>query len=345
MATVQEKAMCVLWFFETKSVITTQRRFRTTYQKDPPSDNSIRRWLTQFQETGSVLHRKGAGRPSTSQENVDRIQETFTRSPRTSTRQAAVQLHMPHTTIWNVLHNRLHLNAYKVQIVQALHQNDKPRRFEFAEKMLTRIEDDENYLRKWFFSDESTFHVSGKVNTHNCRIWGSENSHDYRELERDSPKVNVWCAVSHTEVIGPFFFAETSINSVTYLDMLDLYAVPQMQQHQPDVIFQQDGAPPHWGVIVRDFLDENFPDRWCGRGGPIPWPPRSPDLTPLDFFLWGFVKNIVYQTPVPSLDELKRRIVTAIQNVTPQMLENTWREIEFRLDVLRATRGSHVQIH
>ncbi|GBN03829.1 hypothetical protein AVEN_232960-1, partial [Araneus ventricosus] len=57
------------------------------------------------------------------------------------------------------------------------------------------------------------------------------------------------------------------------------------------------------------------------------------------------VKNIVYKTPVPSLDELKRRIVTAIQNVTPQMLENTWREIEFRLDVLRGTKCSHVQIH
>ncbi|GBN91521.1 hypothetical protein AVEN_239947-1 [Araneus ventricosus] len=126
--------------------------------------------------------------------------------------------------------------------------------------------------------------------------------------------------------------------------MLEMYAVPQMQKHQPDVIFQQDGAPPHWGMIARDFLDENFPDRWCGRGGPIPWPPRSPDITQLDFFLWGFVKNIVYKTPVPSLDELKRRIVTAIQNVTPQTLENTWREIEFRLDVLRATKGRHVQI-
>ncbi|GBM49030.1 hypothetical protein AVEN_153546-1 [Araneus ventricosus] len=99
--------------------------------------------------------------------------------------------------------------------------------------------------------------------------------------------------------------------------MLEMYAVPQMQQHQPDVIFQQDGTPPHWGMIVRDFLDENFPDRWCGRGGPIPWPPRSPDITPLDFFLWGFVKNIVYKTPVPSLDELKRRIVTAIQKCYP----------------------------
>ncbi|GBM14577.1 hypothetical protein AVEN_34986-1 [Araneus ventricosus] len=83
--------MCVLWFFETKSVITTQRRFRTTYKKYPPSDNSIRRWLTQFQETGSVLHRKGARRPSTSQENVDRIQETFTRSPRNVHQEHCVQ--------------------------------------------------------------------------------------------------------------------------------------------------------------------------------------------------------------------------------------------------------------
>jgi hypothetical protein len=62
MATVQEEAMCVLRFFVTKSVIKKQRRYRTQHGKDPPSDNAIRCWLKQFQETGSVLHRKGAGR-------------------------------------------------------------------------------------------------------------------------------------------------------------------------------------------------------------------------------------------------------------------------------------------
>jgi hypothetical protein len=70
MATVQEKAMCVLWFFETKSVIKMQRRYRTQHGKDPPSGNAIRRWLKQFQETGSVLRRQEAGRPRTSQEVV-----------------------------------------------------------------------------------------------------------------------------------------------------------------------------------------------------------------------------------------------------------------------------------
>jgi hypothetical protein len=51
--------------------------------------------IKQFQETGSVLHRKGAGRPSTSYEDVDRIQEAFSRSPRKSTRQASLQLGVP----------------------------------------------------------------------------------------------------------------------------------------------------------------------------------------------------------------------------------------------------------
>jgi hypothetical protein len=65
------------------------------------------------------------------------------------------------------------------------------------------------------------------------------------------------------------------------------------------------------------------------RDGPITWPLRSPDIKPLDFFLWGYVKDIVYKTPLSSLDELKLRIVAVIKTVTPQMLENTWREIEY----------------
>ena len=51
--------------------------------------------------------------------------------------------------------------------------------------------------------------------------------------------------------------------------------------HLPD----PNGAPPHWGLVVREFLDQTFPNRWIGRDGPIAWPPRSPDLTPLDFFM------------------------------------------------------------
>ncbi|XP_056413945.1 membrane cofactor protein-like isoform X7 [Hyla sarda] len=61
---------------------------------------------------------------------------------------------------------------------------------------------------------------------------------------------------------------------------------------------QQDGAPPHYGCQVRAFLDEQFPGKWIGHRGPVEWPPRSPDLTTLDFHLWGHLKAIVYAVKI-----------------------------------------------
>jgi len=72
-------------------------------------------------------------------------------------------------------------------------------------------------------------------------------------------------------------------------------------------MFQQDGAPPHWGSHVRRFLDAVFPNRWIGRDSPTPWPPRSPDITLFDFFLWEYVKDKVFSTPVPDITDLKGR--------------------------------------
>jgi hypothetical protein len=107
MATVEEKAICVLWFYETKCVIKMQRRYRTQYGKHPPSDNAIRRWLKHFKEIATVLHRKQAGRLSTSQEVVDRIQEAFPTRPQKSTRRASLQLGISETTVWRVVHNNI----------------------------------------------------------------------------------------------------------------------------------------------------------------------------------------------------------------------------------------------
>jgi hypothetical protein len=59
---------------------------------------------------------------------------------------------------------------------------------------------------------------------------------------------------------------------------------------------------------------------------------------------WGYVKDIVYKTPVTSLDELKLRIFAAVETITRQMLENPRKEIEYRLDILRATKGAHVEV-
>jgi len=93
-----------------------------------------------------------------------------------------------------------------------------------------------------------------------------------------------------------------SINSFPdYKHLRKLCFAPQLEEFQPWIIFQQDGAPPHWGSHVRRFLDVNFPNRWIGRDGPTPRPPRSPGITPLDFFLWGYVKDKVFSKPFPDI--------------------------------------------
>ncbi|CAF1432800.1 unnamed protein product, partial [Rotaria sordida] len=70
------------------------------------------------------------------------------------------------------------------------------------------------------------------------------------------------------------------------------------------MIWQQDGAPPHYGQIVRDYLDDTFL-QWIGRRGTVEWPPRSPDLTPCDFSQWGMIKDRVYAQQPRDVNHLK----------------------------------------
>jgi hypothetical protein len=120
--------------------------------------------------------------------------------------------------------------------------------------------------------------------------------------------------------------------------------VPWFFETKSETLAEQDGAPSHWGTIARDCLDATFPNRWLGRDGPLAWPPRSPDITPLDFFLWGYVKDKVYVTKVTGVEDMKTRIRDAITIINRGMLVRTWEDLEFRLDFLRATQGAHIEV-
>ncbi|KFM61440.1 Transposable element Tcb1 transposase, partial [Stegodyphus mimosarum] len=105
--------------------------------------------------------------------------------------------------------------------------------------------------------------------------------------------------------------------------MSENFVFPQLEELQPHVFLQQDGAPPHWDNIDLSSLNHHFTGRWIGRRGPIPWPPRSPDITSLNFSLWGFLKDNVYRRRVSNIDDLKARITIAIASVDADMLAAT----------------------
>ncbi|PNF43566.1 hypothetical protein B7P43_G03926 [Cryptotermes secundus] len=221
MASPQQKAFWVLEFAKTNSVVTVQRAFRRRFGSNPPCPKNIRRWFRQFQESGCLCKGRSPGRPRVSEEQEARIRAAFERSPRKSTDRASRELAIPQSTVWRVLTVRLHLKPYRLQLVQALTNDDKRKRMEFCDSMLEMMED-ETFMSRLIFSDEATFHLSGTVNLHNVRIWGTEHPHETVEHERDFPKVNVICAVSgplRTNLDDLKHRITTAINSV-HRDML-----------------------------------------------------------------------------------------------------------------------------
>ncbi|GFU86456.1 uncharacterized protein TNCV_1418081 [Trichonephila clavipes] len=104
--------------------------------------------------------------------------------------------------------------------------------------------------------------------------------------------------------------------------------------------FQQDGATCHTDRATIDLLKDTFGDRLISCFGPVNWPPRSCDLTLLDYFLWGYVKSLVYADKTQTPDYLKDNIHRIIADIRPQMLEKVIENWTSRLDYIQASRGS-----
>lgn len=278
--------------------------------------------LQRARDTGDLREHRGghAGRPRRAG-NV-RIEEDILnlifQDPTTSTRVIARQLQVSQKKVWKTLReNQLH--PFHVQRVQALQPQDHPRRVQFCEWLLQQHENDQNFTRKILVMDEASFTRNGINNFRNTHVWSVENPHAIKRTNfQHRFSVNVWAAIVNGILVGPYILPDR-LSGENYLDFLQNH-FPGLLEDVPLNIWQnmwllQDGAPPHYSLIVRQFLDNNFPNRWIGRVGPVAWPPRSPDLTPCDFFLWGYMKSLVFKTPVNTREELIERINQAAATI------------------------------
>jgi len=265
--------------------------------------------------------------------------------PHTSSRAAAAEVGMSHPTVLKVLH-RHKFHPYKLHLHQALHEGDTHKRIEYCVYVQGLIGEDPGFLSRVLWSDEATFHRDGTVNRHNMHYWSQENPHWLRQDHHQIRwKVNVWAGILGDTVIGPYFIdgALTGRRYLRFLteDLLD--TVPLNMRVGEAVWFQHDGAPPHFYRAVRNWLDNYFPNRWVGRGGPLPWPQRSPDLTPLDWFVWGYIKGRVYDTAPDDAEDLKRRIREAFTTITPDMLGEVRRNQDQRFADCLTADGGHFE--
>ena len=105
--------------------------------------------------------------------------------------------------------------------------------------------------------------------------------------------------------------------------------------------FQQDGATAHTARAVLALLQQDFTGKVISKNGSVPWPPRSPDLSLCDFFLWGHLKNPVYARPERSLRTLKRRIRAAVASIPEETIRAAQNALTARLRACVRQRGGH----
>lgn len=145
-----------------------------------------------------------------------------------------------------------------------------------------------------------------------------------------------WAGILDTTIIGPFFF-DANVSGETYEEMLTDYILPEIHRRGFDSIeicYMHDGAPAHITRDVRRCLDDNF-HSWIGRGEGerklLAWPPRSPDLNMLDFFLWGVLAHRVHMVEYDSVDELSDAVTRESNQIPEEMLERVQEHLLKRL--------------
>ncbi|GFU92388.1 putative DD41D transposase [Trichonephila clavipes] len=227
-----------------------------------------------------------------------------------------------------------------------IHQNDHQAKRRFVEWAQNDIAIDPDFHKRILFSDEAHFWLKGYVNKQNCRIWSEANPQVYVKTPLHPEKLTVWCALWAGGIIGPYLFKNDEGHNVTvngdrYRAMVTNFCIPELNNHDvQELWFQQDGAACHTARATIDLLKDTFGDRLISRFGPVNWPPRSCDLTPLDYFLWGYVKSLVYADKPQKPDHSEDNIHRVIADIRPQMLEKVLENWTSKLDYMRASRGS-----
>ncbi|CAB3374993.1 uncharacterized protein LOC135941959 [Cloeon dipterum] len=345
MTTPVEKAKCVLWLESTQSVSTVQRRYQAQYGKTPPSRACVYAWYKKFSETGCLCPKSTASRPgSVSDETVEKVRSAFAASPDMSTRRASRELGVPPATITKIMRSNTHreprIRRYRYQIGRDL-DDDPLKRLLFIKEIPAPID---AWLEKVVFSGEMSFFLSGEVSRKELCIFGSDKSQDVSDIEEpESDKLTVFCAISRAKVFGPFFLTDDA-PEFFYQRLFEESLLPQLSRDGlPEGAYLQVDLPlSRFSDGLRNLLDTRLSDHWIGpvSDSMPPWPQRSPEMSPLDFFLWGFVHDYVYDSgPVASVAELRHRIARAVSSVPESLLAQAWDKLNAQYEACKRNRG------
>ena len=346
-------------YLQTGSYNHVIREFGRAYPNDrAPSKQVISYNVRKFRTHGTTHNRNafncGRLRTARSEENAAMLRAALQENGRITSRRNG--LNLSQSTFSRLTRFDLNLYPYRMRRRHQLKDTDLPRRIRFGEWLLNQFRDP-NFLNKIVIGDEAIFTMNGSVNTHNIIEYaprGEPPNFTY-DIPSSREKVTVWAGLcGNGSILGPFFF-DANVNGLTYLNLINDEIVPQMMQIYDfnlfgDELFEQlywfqDGAGAHRRNIVTARLRELFENRVVALHQDVEWPARSPDLTPCDFFLWGYMKPRVFTSPPADIFHLRRKIIHEFEQLALDrgMITRAVAAMQQRARVCIQRNGGHVE--
>jgi hypothetical protein len=336
-----KRTFLVKKYYELKNSKGVVRAWKKEFPKiSPPSHTTVLRTVSRFEATGSVhalppIHKKIHEKREAAKND---LRSLVLENPTISIRKASCAVGMSYESVRTLLKEDLHLKPYKLHEFHELKGPDYAKRVKFA-KWIRALP--AGSLDFFICSDEAYFFLTEPINKQNNRFWSDSKPIGQIERPLHDQKVLTWCAMSAKKIYGPFFF-ENNVNQHNYLKMLQDFFWERHRKVQgyTKYYFQQDGARPHTANLVQNWLKSKFKDFFVDK---TKWPPRSPDLNPCDFFLWGYLKSVVYNPLPKTIEELKQNIEREIKKINREMLESTFVNFRKRCDLVIAAHGGHIE--
>ena len=293
-----------------------------------PQDKAFSRVVNRFKESGSVKTKSPPGpvKTKTTENNIAVIRDRMEGDPTTSIRKLSSEMSLGHATVWRILRKDLKMYPYKPKNVQPLTEAHKAGRLEFSRWLLDQPEEFADYV---LWSDEKMLEEKIRPNKQNERYWGVVDPEIEEECRvQGGKKIMCWAGLIHGEVIL-HWFEEGTVNQLVYLDMLENVVWPRIRSvsSRRQYFFQQDGATAHTTLRVREWLATKFRERIISRYTNIPWPSRSPDLSPLDYWLWSVCLAELRRNPPSDMEELKEIVQEYINSLEPGEIIKACRDI------------------
>jgi hypothetical protein len=348
---LEEKVDMILIYGEAhQNAVVAERLYAERFPlRNHPQKKIFKRLVEGLKETGSLKPKTKnvVNKPITNELNKAIVLNYADNNNHIGIRGISSETGISKSSVGRILQQHKY-HPYHLELHQELHGDDFENRVAFCEWAQGRLREDRMFFKNVLFTDESSFKSNGHVNRHNMHYWSPVNPHWMLEQKiQNRWSLNVWGGIINNRLIGPFFFHQNLTGEI-YANFLEnelddlLENVPLNQI--ANMWFQQDGAPPHFALVARPVVDEKYPNRWIGRGGPVTWPPRSPDLTPMDFFTWGRVKDIVYRTTPTTPEDMRQRIIQAFRSINESNQAATVQDsFEERLEACLEQAGHHFE--